>query len=41
MDNQALFKFIYPHCGLHLAAEPDMVGMKLECPSFDKTIAGR
>lgn len=38
MDNQAPFKFACPHCGQHLEAEPDMVGMELECPSCGKAI---
>lgn len=38
MDNQAQFKFACPHCGQHLAAEADMVGMELECPNCGKTI---
>lgn len=41
MDNQAQLKIVCSHCGECLAAEPDMVGIKLECLSFAKTIAGR
>ena len=32
------FKFACPHCGQHLEAEPDMVGIEVECPSCGKAI---
>ena len=38
MENQAEFTFACPHCGQHLAAEPDMIGVELECPSCGKAI---
>ena len=38
MDNQAEFTFACPHCGQHLAADTDMVGMELECPSCGKAL---
>lgn len=38
MENQAEFTFACPHCGQHLEAESDMVGMKLECPSCGKPL---
>ncbi len=38
MDNTTEFTFVCPHCGQHLAAELNMVGMELECPSCGKTL---
>ncbi len=38
MDNQTQFTFACPQCGQHLAAEPDMAGMELDCPGCGKTI---
>ena len=37
MYNQT-FKFACPHCGQHLEAEPDWVGMEVECPTCGKVI---
>ena len=32
------FKFACPHCGQHLEAEPDWVGMVVECPTCSKAL---
>lgn len=32
------FKFACPHCGQHLSAELDWVGMEIECPACGKTL---
>ena len=37
MDNTN-FKFACPHCGQHLEAESDWVGMEVECPRCGKAI---
>ena len=37
-NTAATFKFACPHCGQHLEAEPDWVGMEVECPSCGKAI---
>ncbi len=37
-DALANFTFACPHCGQHLEAEPDWVGMECECPSCEKAI---
>lgn len=37
-NTQATFKFACPHCGQHLEAEPDWVGMEVECPTCGKAI---
>jgi DNA-directed RNA polymerase subunit RPC12/RpoP len=37
-DNTEEYEFNCPHCGQHLAAEPDMAGMELECPSCGKPV---
>ncbi len=36
--NTEEYEFNCPHCGQHLAAEPDMAGMELECPSCGKPV---
>ena len=33
------FTFVCPHCGQHLEAEPDMVGMEFDCPGCGKVLA--
>lgn len=33
MDVENTFKFTCPHCGQHLDAEHDMVGMEFDCPA--------
>ena len=33
MDVENTFKFTCPHCGQHLNAEHDMVGMEFDCPA--------
>ena len=37
--NASSFTFSCPHCGQHLEAEPDWVGMEVECPTCGKALA--
>ena len=37
-NTAATFKFACPHCGQHLEAESDWVGMECECPECGKAI---
>ena len=38
MSDPTNIKFACPHCGRHLAAEPDMAGVELACPDCGKSL---
>ena len=38
MTEEKSFKFNCPHCGRHLEADYDMVGMKFDCPECSQSL---